>query len=106
MDTRRMHRGQAMMELAAGMFALALVLSALFTFAAYIVQSLDEQRDLRSRAGSTALVSSGVDETYCSASSNLEVPVEPFAADWLLPEDTIKVEESVHIPTMKELQLP
>ena len=106
MDTRRIRRGQAMVELAAGMFALALVLSALFTFAVYIVKSLDEQRDLRSRAGSTALVSSGAEGTFCSAVSNLEVPVEPFAAEWLLPEDTLKVDESVHIPTMKELELP
>ena len=41
MGTRR---GQAFMELALGMLALALVLSALFGFTAYILSSLRMQR--------------------------------------------------------------
>ena len=41
-------RGQALMELAVGMFALALVVSALCGFALYIVKSLKVQNALRS----------------------------------------------------------
>ena len=43
-------RGQALVELAAGMFALALVVSALCLFAVYIVNSLRVQNSLRSSA--------------------------------------------------------
>ena len=43
-------RGQALMELAVGMFALALVVSALCGFALYIVKSLRVQNSLRSSA--------------------------------------------------------
>ena len=46
----RIRRGQALMELAAGMFALALVVSALCGFAIYIVKSLRVQNSLRSSA--------------------------------------------------------
>ena len=44
MGTRR---GQALMELAVGMFALALVVSALCGFAVYIAKSLRVQNELR-----------------------------------------------------------
>ena len=40
-------RGQAMAELAAGLFALALVVSALCGFAVYIAKSLRVQNELR-----------------------------------------------------------
>ncbi len=99
-------KGQAMVELAAGMFALALVLAALLTFSRYILSSLEEQRRLRADAGIAAMNSSGMDESYSSAHSSLEVPVEPLAADWMLPEETLKVDESVHIPYMKEVMMP
>ena len=46
----RTRRGQALMELAVGMFALALVVSALCGFALYIVKSLRVQNSLRSSA--------------------------------------------------------
>lgn len=46
----RIRRGQALMELAVGMFALALVVSALCGFALYIVKSLKVQNSLRSSA--------------------------------------------------------
>ena len=46
----RAKAGQALMELAVGMFALALVVSALCGFAIYIVKSLRVQNSLRSSA--------------------------------------------------------
>lgn len=46
----RTEKGQALMELAVGMFALALVVSALCGFAIYIVKSLRVQNSLRSSA--------------------------------------------------------
>lgn len=46
----RTRRGQALMELAVGMFALALVVSALCGFAVYIAKSLRVQNSLRSSA--------------------------------------------------------
>ena len=39
----KLRRGQALMELAVGMFTLALVVSALVAFAIYIVKSLEAQ---------------------------------------------------------------
>lgn len=46
----RTKRGQALMELAVGIFTLALVVSALCGFAVYIVKSLRVQNSLRSSA--------------------------------------------------------
>ena len=43
----RLRRGQALVELAVGMFALALVVSALCGFAVYISKSLEIQNKLR-----------------------------------------------------------
>ena len=43
MATERHRSGQALMELAVGMFTLALVVSALVAFAMYIVKSLAAQ---------------------------------------------------------------
>ena len=44
----RTRRGQAMMELAVGMFAIALVVSALCAFAVFMAKSLRVQNSLRS----------------------------------------------------------
>ena len=44
-------RGQALMELAVGMFAFALVVTALCGFAVYIAKSLKMQNSLRTGAG-------------------------------------------------------
>lgn len=46
----RTRRGQAMMEMAIGMFALALIVSVLCAFAIYFVKSLRVQNSLRSSA--------------------------------------------------------
>ena len=46
-------RGQALMELAVGMFTIALLLSASFFFVKYIVRSLEIQNHLRSPGQAT-----------------------------------------------------
>jgi len=48
--TAHTKRGQALMELAVGLFALAFLVSALVTFALYIVRSLEIQNHLRGNA--------------------------------------------------------
>ena len=49
----RAKAGQALMELAVGMFTLALLLSALFAFTHYIARSLEIQNHLRSSGWAT-----------------------------------------------------
>ena len=49
----RTERGQALMELAVGMFTLALLLSAVVVFVHYIVRSLEIQNHLRSPGQAT-----------------------------------------------------
>ncbi|MBO6167022.1 MAG: hypothetical protein J6P13_01570 [Kiritimatiellae bacterium] len=102
MDTSRTRsRGQAMVELAFGMLALALVMSAVFGFAAYIVKSLDMQRELRAEAGEKAMGSSGLAGSYSSASDSDKVEVEPFATQYVFGSEEVKVSEEVHLPNMK-----
>ena len=49
----RIRRGQALMELAVGMFTLALLLSVVFAFTHYIARSLEIQNHLRSSGQAT-----------------------------------------------------
>ena len=49
----RTRRGQALMELAVGIFTLALLLSALFVFVRYIARSLEIENHLRSSGQAT-----------------------------------------------------
>ncbi len=92
--------GQAFMEMALGMLALALVLSALFGFTMYILSSLEMQRDLRADAGKGALEAGGGDESYSSKVSHDVVEVEPFAATYIFGSSEVEVKEEVHIPSM------
>ena len=78
-------RGQAMMELAAGMFALALVVSALCGFATYIAKSLRVQNELRRNGGRT---NSGSDS----------VEVGEFASRYVFGSETLRIEERVEMP--------
>lgn len=75
-------RGQALMELVAGLFALALVLSALCGFAVYIVKSLKMQNSLRVGA----------------SSQHDEVQVGEFAAKYVFGTDKLKLHEKVEMP--------
>ncbi len=100
---RFFRKGQAFMELAIGMLALALVLSALFGFTMYIMSSLDMQRDLRADAGKSALEAGGGDESYSSKIANDLIEVEPFAATYIFGSTEVEVREEVHIPAMAGL---
>ena len=97
--------GQAFMELALGMLALALVLSALFGFTAYILSSLRMQRDIRAEAGRGALNSGGGEESYSSKIADDTVEVEPLAATYIFGSSEVEVKEEVHIPSMSGLDL-
>ena len=78
-------RGQALMELAAGMLALVLVVSALCTFTIYIVRSLEVQNSLRSS----------------SPKMNKPVKVEDFAVRHFIGKDTIKMDERAVMPPLE-----
>ena len=78
-------RGQALMELAAGMLALALVVSALCTFTIYIVRSLEVQNSLRSS----------------SPKMNKPVKVEDFAVRHFIGKDTINMDERAVMPPLE-----
>lgn len=100
MDTRRTarHSGQAMIELALGMFALALVLAALFGFAAYILSSLDMQRTVRRDAGVKAL--NGFGTGYATATKRDTVEFEPLACEYIVGSEQLPVKETVEMPSM------
>ncbi len=68
-------RGQAMLELAFGMFALALVVSALCGFAVYIAKSLKEQNSLRvgGASGKERVEFSGVAAEYVFGTESLTI---------------------------------
>ena len=78
-------RGQALMELAAGMLALAIVVSAICTFSIYIVRSLEVQNSLRSS----------------SPKPNKPVKVEDFAVRHFTGKDTIKMDEHAVMPSQE-----
>ena len=79
-------RGQALMELAAGMFAVALVVSALCGYAVYISKSLKAQNSLR--GGSTA----------ASNSKSDTVDVGEFASEHLFGKTKLEIHEEVVMP--------
>ena len=94
-------KGQAFIELAAGMLILSLVLSALFAFAEYITRSLAVQRDLRKEAGKNALTSLGGFSQYSRASDTDTLELERYAARYIFGAETVEIKESVAIPNMK-----
>ena len=74
-----------MMELVIGMFALALVVSALCGFATYIAKALRVQNELRQNDGRT---NSGSDS----------VEVGEFASRYVFGSETLRIEERVEMP--------
>lgn len=72
-----LRRGQALMELAVGMFAMALLVSTLVVFTKYIVRSLEIQNHLRGR-------SHGVAD---------KIELEGFAADRVFGTRNLHVKE-------------
>lgn len=83
MGTER--RGQAAMELAAGLFALALVVSALCGFAVYIAKSLTAQNTLRSGNGGTT-------------SRSDRVEVGEFASEHIFGTSILRIHEKIVMP--------
>lgn len=96
----RLRNGQAFVEMAIGMLALALVLAALLGFADCIRCSLDQQRRLRAEAGMSAMGSIGGDGAFASAADADTVEVEPLAADYVFGNQSVRIEESVHLPVL------
>lgn len=80
MGTRR---GQALMELAIGMLALALVVAALTDFAVYISRSLKMQNSLRVGA----------------SSQRDEIEVSDLAAKYIFGASSIPIREKVEMPS-------
>lgn len=97
---RRSRRAQALVELAIGMFAVSLVLSALFAFVHFITLAGGEQRTIRARAGKGALNGFGGEEAYSSAYGGGTIAVSALAADVIFGSSEVKVSEEVHIPVM------
>lgn len=87
MGTKR--RGQALMELAVGMFALALVVSALCVFALYVAKSLRAQNELRKGNGGTSSRSDTVEVGDFAAANFTGTPVLKIEEKVVLPERTI-----------------
>lgn len=101
---RGFRRAQALVEMALGLFALALVLSTSFAFTRIIVRSLDMQREHRVKAGRAALAST-LQGSYSTSSDADEVEVEPYAAEYLFGTEKARVEESVSIPPMAGIDI-
>lgn len=106
MDTRRTRSGQALYELVVGIFAIALVASAIFAFTDYIVISLKMQRELRAQAGKSAMWSIGDDGAYLSASDAKSFHPDPLAAEHVFGKSSVTVREEVYIPSMGGIIVP
>ncbi len=81
-------RGQALMELTVGLFALALVVSALCGFATYIAKSLKMQNALRVGA----------------SSQHDSIEVSAFASEYVFGAKTLTIREKVVMPQTVILQ--
>lgn len=101
MRTERSHmrRGQAMMEMAAGMFTLALVLGAIVAFALYISRAIELGKSARSDAGRAALNGTGPGGVTLDRSDKIEV--DSLAAEYIFGSGEVPVKEKVYIPNMR-----
>ena len=102
-DLNGRRRGQAMYEMAIGMFLLVLMATALFSFGEIILTSLEQQDRIREEAGRKALdavAPPDVRVRFVSSHGNDSVTVEPIAADYLFDSQEIKVKNEVHMPVM------
>ena len=98
-------KGQALVEFVIGIFALSLVVSALFAFSRCIVASMTIERDLRAKAGREAMISIGGDGiNYSSASDSRHVKMDELAAKTIFKHGDVTVRESVHMPAMGVMQ--
>jgi hypothetical protein len=97
-------KGQALVELALGMFALALVLSAIFSFTRYIVTSLDVQRKARVKAGVAAFSAGAAENDSAVATETQKVNVEKMSAEYIFGREEVDVKERVVIPGLGGLK--
>lgn len=93
--------GQAMIEMAIGVFAMTLVLASLLTFAAYILKAMSVHRDLRAKVGRAALTSA--DGGLVVRTERESVEVEPFSADYAIGTERLRIQEKVALPGMSGL---
>ena len=96
-------RGQAMYEMAIGMFLLVLMAGAVFAFGEIMLTSLEQQDRIREEAGRKALDSYAPPDVrvrFSSSHGNDTVEVEPIAAEYFFNSQDIKVQNEVHIPVM------
>lgn len=95
-------KGQAMVELAVGMFALVLVVSALSSFAVYIVKGLEAERHVRAEAGKDAILISDTSERPAFRFADRVEPMEvdSLSAKYLFGTEKVSVRESVYLPPM------
>lgn len=97
--------GQAMVELAVGMFALVLVVSALSSFTIYIVKGLDAERKVRADAGKDAIQAFDMNEKPAFRMADRVEPMEvdSLSAKYLFGTEKVNVRESVYMPPMMGL---
>ena len=94
-------RAQALVELAIGLLAVTLVLSALLGFSRYIVAALSIQRTVRAEAGRKAMTSVGLSGSLLTASRSKTVEVSGLSADRLLGARSMTASETVRMPAMR-----
>lgn len=98
-------KAQAMIELAIGMFALVLVVSALSGFTLYIVKGLEAERTVRADAGKDAMTffDSSENPAYRFADRVEPMEVDSLSAKYLFGTEKVHVRESVYLPPMNGL---
>jgi hypothetical protein len=89
---------QALMEMALGMLALSLVVSALVAFSSYIAKGLEIQHEARSQAGVSAVNSSSSVVSFSSSARSADIEVDRIAAEYIFGEQRIKIKEEVNVP--------
>ena len=93
--------GQALVELAVAMLAVALVLAGLLAFSDCILASLGIQREARSEAGTSAFGSTGTGGGYSTVTRKKSVRVSGLAGEKIFGRSTATVGESIHMTPMK-----
>lgn len=97
MATRR-RTGQALVELAVGMFAFALVVSAAIGFAMYIVTALNMRRTMRADVGRKAMRSVG--SSLVTSRDAKDVELDAMSAEYVFGSEDVSVKETVSLPPM------
>lgn len=98
-------KGQAMIELAVGMFALVLVVSVLASFTVYIVKGLEAERHVRADAGREAIDFTDMSDapSFRFADRVEPMEVDSISAKYLFGTEKVSVQESVYLPPMRGL---